>query len=173
MDYRQQLLAGKIFAPGAGYTNGLYNVTPLVPIAPGNPTSQFQSYGTGATANITVAGNVVTSVVIQNGGEDFKVNDILSATLPGGNGFTYVVTDTQTNLDSDMDFTPESEEAIHYNLALRICSAYQIEAQASTVSLAKSALNTLRQANIQVPKLNMPPTLRQGKAFNIYNADGY
>lgn len=162
---------------GTGYAVGVYPNIPLVPVAPGNPTRQFQSYGTGATATITVIGvsatTIISSVAIQNGGEDFKVNDLLTGVVPGGNGFTYVVTGTQSNLDSDMDFTPESEEAIHYNLALRICSAYQIEAQDSTKALARSALNTLRQANIQVPKLIMPPGLRTGRAFNLFNADGY
>lgn len=170
------ITTGNIAAAGAGLTNGVYNNVPLVPLAPGNPTAQFQSYGTGCLATVTVAGGIVTTVVIQNGGEDFKVNDLLTAavaTIGGtGGGFQYVVTGTQSNLDSDMDFTPESEEAIHYNLALRICSAYQIEAQDSTKALARSALNTLRQANIQVPSLIMPPTLRTGKAFNIFNADG-
>jgi hypothetical protein len=170
------MTSGNILSPGQLYTNGVYNNVPLVPVTPGNPTAQFQSFGTGALATVTVAGGVVTTVVIQNGGEDFNVNDLLTAAAASiggtGNGFTYVVTGTTANLDSDMDFTPESEEAIHYNLARRICSAYQIECQDETKRLARSALNTLRQANIQVPKLIMPPTLRQGKSFNIYNADG-
>lgn len=172
------IISGKIFNAGAAYTNGVYNNVPLVPVTPGNPTQQFQSFGTGCLATITVAGGIVTTVVIQNGGEDFNVNDILTAASAApfsttGNGFTYIVTGTTSNLDSDIDFTPESEEAIHYNLARRICSAYQIECQDETKRLAVSALNTLRQANIQVPRLIMPPTLRTGKAFNIYNADGY
>ena len=177
------ITTGKILNGGIAYLPGIYNNVPLVPVAPGNPTAQFQSYGTGALATITVSNSIlhpgtVTQVAIQNGGEDFKVNDLLTASDAdlggiGGSGFQYVVTGTQSNLDSDMNFTPESEEAIRYNLALRICSAYQIEAQDSTIKFARSALNTLRQANIQVPSLIMPPTLRTGKAFNIYNADGY
>ena len=172
------ITTGNIFAAGAAYTNGVYNNVPLVPIAPGNPTKQFQSYGTGCLATITVAGGIVTTVVIQNGGEDFKVNDLLSAVSAApfsatGAGFQYVITGTQSNLDSDMDFTPESEEAIHYNLAVRICSAYNVEAQDSTIRLARSALNTLRQANIQVPSLIMPPTLSHARSFNIFNSEGY
>lgn len=168
--------AGNISNAGQAYTNGFYAAVPLVPQTPGDPAQQFQSYGTGAIADITVAGGKVTIATIDNGGEDFKVNDLLTTintNIGGtGNGFTFTVTGTTANLDSNIDFTPESEEGIHYNLALRYCSAYQIEPQPSTVKLARAALNTLRMANTQVPEMNMPPTLRNGRAFNIFNADG-
>ena len=171
------IAAFNIVTAGLGLTNGVYPTVPLAPQTPINPTAQFQSYGTGATAAITVAGGIVTSIVIANGGNDFKVNDLLTCSVAdiGGTGTapTFLVTDTDNSLDSEMNFTPESEEAIRTNLALRVCSAYQIEAQESTVKLAKTSLNTLRQANIQVPKLSMPPTLKNGKSFNVYNADGY
>jgi hypothetical protein len=90
-----------------------------------------------------------------------------------GAGFTYLVTDVEANLDAEINMPPENEEPLHYNLALRICSAYQIEAQETTVKLARAGLNTLRQANIQIPTLKMPDGLRRGVSFNIYNADGY
>lgn len=171
--------SGKIFNTGSGYTNGVYPAISIVPITPGDPTQQFQSYGTGATATVTVAGNIVTDVEILNGGETFKVNDILTCAtsdLGGGGpnvgGFTWLVTDVEANLDAEINMPPEAEEPLHYNLALRICSAYQIEPQDNTVKLARAGLNTLRIANVQIPQLRMPPTLRRGKSFNIYNADG-
>ena len=166
---------GSITNPGEGYTNGVYNVVPLVPVNYG--TLQGQSVGTGATANITVAGGVVTSCVLDNGGESFNTGDILTSpnTYIGGTGagFTYTVNNTTANLDSTIDMPPEYEEPLHYNLALRICSMYQIQATDDTKKLAKAGLNTIRMANTQVPQLLMPPTLRRGKAFNIYNADGF
>lgn len=76
------------------------------------------------------------------------------------------------SLDTELDLPPEYAEAIHYNLAIRLCSAYQIQPQGSTVTLAKVALNTIRTANTQIPRLSMPPALQNGKAFNIFNADG-
>jgi len=167
-----------IFTPGLGLVNGVYPNVPLAPQTPTDVAQQFQSFGTGAQANITVAGNIVTIAAIQNGGNDFKINDLLTcsiANIGGGAGTppTFLVTNTFDNLDSTLNFTPESYEAIRTNLAVRICSAYQIEAQESTIKLAKMSLNTLRQANIQIPAMIMPPTLRQGKSFNLYNADDY
>jgi hypothetical protein len=52
---------------GSGYTNGTYYNVALT----GSAT------GTGASANIVVAGGVVTSVTIFNKGSGYKVNDIL------------------------------------------------------------------------------------------------
>jgi hypothetical protein len=54
--------------PGSLYTAGVY---PGVSLTGGA--------GGGATANITVAGGIVTSVVLVDGGFDYKVGDVLSA----------------------------------------------------------------------------------------------
>lgn len=78
-----------------------------------------------------------------------------------------------TNLDSVFALPDEYLEAIHYNLALRLCSAYQIEPQKETKLLARSALNTIKNVNTQVPTLVMPSGLKRERSFNIYNADGH
>lgn len=172
--------AGVISAAGQAYTNGVYDAVSLAPVTPGDPAQQFQSYGTGATAKITVTGNAVTAVVLENGGQDFKVNDLLttSAALIGGTGtgFTYTVTGTTSSLDSDFNFPEEYEEAVHFNLARRLTSAYQIELSPTRMDelrkLASSSLRTLKRANVQIPRLGLPTTLKKGNSFNIYNADG-
>jgi hypothetical protein len=74
------ILTATITNAGAGYTNGTYNNTPLTGGA-----------GTGATANITVAGNVVTSVVINGHGKNYVVGNTLSASIAGGAGFVLTV----------------------------------------------------------------------------------
>ena len=74
------ILTATITNAGAGYTNGTYNNTPLT-----------GGSGTGATANITVAGNVVTAVVINGHGINYVVGDTLSATITGGAGFVLTV----------------------------------------------------------------------------------
>ena len=73
--------ATSIVNPGTGYTNGTYN---NVALTGGN--------GTGAYADITVAGNVVTAVSIVDHGVNYSVADILTATIPGGSGFQLSVT---------------------------------------------------------------------------------
>jgi hypothetical protein len=76
--------SGTIVA-GAAYTNGSYSNVPLT-----------GGTGTGATADITVAGGVVTIVVIVNGGAGYTVGDVLSAAAANiggtGAGFTYTFT---------------------------------------------------------------------------------
>jgi len=74
------ILTATITNAGSSYTNGTYNNTPLTGGA-----------GTGATANITVAGNVVTSVVINGHGTGYAVGNTLSATITGGSGFVLTV----------------------------------------------------------------------------------
>ena len=74
------VLTATITNAGSSYTNGTYNNTPLTGGA-----------GTGATANITVAGNVVTAVVINGHGTGYAVGNTLSATITGGSGFVLTV----------------------------------------------------------------------------------
>lgn len=74
------ILTATITNAGSAYTNGTYNNTPLTGGA-----------GTGATANITVAGNVVTAVVINGHGVDYVVGNTLSASIAGGSGFVLTV----------------------------------------------------------------------------------
>ena len=67
---------------GAGYTNGTYVLENLT-----------GGTGSGAVANIVVAGGVVTSVEIVIRGTGYSIGDQLTAALPGGGvGFKVVVT---------------------------------------------------------------------------------
>jgi len=70
---------------GSGYTNGTYNNQALT-----------GGTGTGATANITVAGGVVTAVVINGHGSGYATSNILSAALPAGSSFAITVTSLMT-----------------------------------------------------------------------------
>ena len=74
------VLTATITNAGSSYTNGTYNNTVLT-----------GGSGTGATANITVAGNVVTVALINGHGTDYVVGDTLSATIAGGAGFVLTV----------------------------------------------------------------------------------
>jgi hypothetical protein len=68
---------------GSSYTNGTYLLKALT-----------GGTGTGATADIIVAGGVVTSVTIANRGTGYTVGDTLSASLPAGAGFVLTVNST-------------------------------------------------------------------------------
>lgn len=158
---------GVITVPGAAYTDGHYEAQPFI-----------GGTGTGATADFDVNGGVVTNVGIVSPGNGYEVNDLLSvsaASIGGtGAGFVWKVTGTTSSIDSTFNMPPEYEEAIHYNLALRICSMYDVEPKRSTGGLAKVSLNTIRNANAQVPTLVMPAQYRRNVGgFYIFNADAY
>lgn len=99
---------GTISAPGAGYTNGTYLNTPLIGGA-----------GTGATANITVAGGVVTVVTIINEGMNYIVGDILSAVIPAGAGFTWTITANNSAFDP-LDIAAKSGSADPITIILAV-----------------------------------------------------
>lgn len=74
---------------GSSYTNGTFDNTPLT-----------GGTGSGALANITVAGGVVTSINYLNSiGTGYTANDTLGASLAGGTGFSIKV-------GSIVDITP-------------------------------------------------------------------
>jgi hypothetical protein len=76
---------GNITNAGSGYINGTYNAIPFT-----------GGSGSGATANVVVAGGIVTSVTIVAGGSSFVIGDVLTTgnvNLGGaGAGFAYTVT---------------------------------------------------------------------------------
>lgn len=78
------IATGSITAAGSGYTNGSYSAKPLT-----------GGTGSGATASITVAGNVVTAVTIISAGDGYKPGDVLSVAASDvggtGSGFTWTV----------------------------------------------------------------------------------
>ena len=160
--------AGSIKTGGTLYTDGSYEGVALT-----------GGFGTGAQADITVTGGVITLINLVTGGQGYTIGDLLSvdaADIGGtGSGFTYQVDNVTSNLDSEIIMPEEYEEAIMYNLAVRVCSMYQVQALSSTVALAKTGLNNIRKNNTQVPQLTMPaaPGVRSGKSFNIYNPDNY
>ena len=69
-----------VITGGSGYTNGTYFNQPLT-----------GGTGTGATADIVVAGNAVTSVSLTGGGALYTVGDTLSVGFSAGLGFSIPV----------------------------------------------------------------------------------
>jgi hypothetical protein len=71
---------------GTGYTNGVYENIPLT-----------GGSGSAAYATIVVAGNTVASITLTSGGNFYVVGDTLSASIPGGSGFTVPVAYTNNS----------------------------------------------------------------------------
>lgn len=76
-------------------------------------------------------------------------------------------------IDTVFTLPEEYEEAIHYNLAVRYCSGWTLPVRPVTQALAKAGRKLIQSNNAQIPELQMPAGLRRGKAFSIYNPDGY
>jgi len=87
----QGAVSSGTITPGSGYINNLYS---NVPITGGS--------GSGATANITVAGNVVTNVRFNNLGNFYVVGDVVSAATANlggtGSGFQFTITAVDNTL---------------------------------------------------------------------------
>lgn len=91
------IASGSLTAPGSAYTNGTYYGVRLT-----------GGTGSGAQANITVAGNVVTTVTVTGtGGNGYAVGDVLSAAASSiggtGSGFTWTVSTVTTARGSFTD----------------------------------------------------------------------
>lgn len=77
---------------------------------------------------------------------------------------------TYTGLTQDLNFPPEYQAALYYNLIVRLRAAYQLPADPAMVALAKDALNVLRTSNAQIARLVMPNSLvRAQPGYNIYS----
>ena len=80
---------------------------------------------------------------------------------------------TFPGLTTEVDLPPEYFEALHYNLAVRLRPLFQLPPDQSIIQLAKLALNTIKNANAQVPSLEMPNDLIRGSNYNIYSDQQY
>lgn len=78
---------------GSGYVNGTYGGVPLT-----------GGSGSGATANITVSGNVVSAITVLNPGVMFVVGDVLSAAAAsiGGSGSGFSIPIASTSINSSL-----------------------------------------------------------------------
>jgi hypothetical protein len=75
---------------------------------------------------------------------------------------------TFPSLTTEINLPPEYFEALHYNLAVRLRPMYQLPPDMQIVQLAKLALNTIKNANAQIPSLRMPSDLSRGGIYNVY-----
>ena len=66
------------------------------------------------------------------------------------------------NIDLESFVPPETQEAIIYNLALRLCVNYKLPPDPGVAAAAKAAVNTLRQTNFALAPMRMPQSLRPG-----------
>ena len=95
---------------GSSYTNGVY---PNVPLTGGQ--------GTGATATITVSGNTVTSISVDNGGYFYSVGNSLttSSSYIGGTGSGFSVTVGAVNNPSGTSWLGDNYDPVLFYGSMR------------------------------------------------------
>lgn len=74
-----------------------------------------------------------------------------------------------TSLAQVIELPLEYFAALKFNLALRLKQSYQLPVDAALVGLAKDALNVIRNANLQIPRLQIPSALIRPGIYNIYS----
>lgn len=76
------------------------------------------------------------------------------------------------NLSDVINLPAEYQEALMYNLAMRLRPAYQLPPDPSIMGLAKASLNTIRNTNSQIPTMRMPAALAGRYRYNFYSDTG-
>ncbi len=72
------------------------------------------------------------------------------------------------DLSTVYDFAPGYEDALEYNLALRLSTPYGMEPRPSVIGQAREYLADIKRANIKLDDLNVDPAL-QGSGGGLYN----
>ncbi len=73
------------------------------------------------------------------------------------------------DLATPISLPPEYFKALHTNLAVVLRDAYDLPPKPVAIAQAKVALNTLRKANTQIPRLQMPGGLATPGRYNVYS----
>ncbi len=74
-----------------------------------------------------------------------------------------------SGLTQTINLPPQYQEAILYNLGIRLRTHYQLPADPMLNKLAADALQTLRSANAQIPRMQMPPQLGAPGWYNPWD----
>lgn len=75
-----------------------------------------------------------------------------------------------TGLTEVLALPPEYESAFSYCLQNRLRAAYRLPVDPALVGLERNALNTLRLANVQVPKMRQPASvLGHQRMYNVFS----
>lgn len=108
----------------------------------------------------------------------YPVGNVYFWPVPPANGYelhiiTKDVLPAFTTVGQTVNLPPEYEMALLYNLAVRLKISYQMPSDPALVALAQDAVNVLRGANAQVPRLRVPTSLVRGGLYNIYSDQTY
>lgn len=69
----------------------------------------------------------------------------------------------------EFEMPEEYQEAVMYNLAMRLYPAYGLPISPDVAGLARASLNTVKNANAQIPRMRMPSGLVRPGYYNPYS----
>jgi hypothetical protein len=110
---------------------------------------------------------------------DFPLGSVFPWPVPSGALFELhlVLKATLRQFDSyvqSINLPEEYTEAIWTNLAIRLAAIYPGSSlPEATVGLAKASLETIRTANAQIPRMEMPTGLQRKPLWNIFSGQSY
>lgn len=103
---------------------------------------------------------------------DFPLGNLYAWPVPSNLYEIHIIVKSQltqiANLSDIVALPAEYAEAIIWNLARRIRPAYQLPPDPQVNNLARETFNAIVQANVQIARLTMPPTLLNKGRYNIY-----
>lgn len=70
------------------------------------------------------------------------------------------------SLTTNNTFPPGYDEALRYNLALRLAPEYGVPVSKDVHRIAMTSLNTVRRMNVKVPMLTIPRSIPTGRGSN-------
>lgn len=140
---------------GSSYTTGTYLGVPL-----------SGGKGTGAVADITVAGGAVTSVTIRNGGSLYVTGDVLTASSSfiGNTGSGFTVTVSQVSNPSGTSWLGDNYSPVLLYGAMREAILFQKGEQDMVTYYEKQFQDALQQLNRLGTGLERGDAYRDGQA---------
>ena len=140
---------------GGSYTAGTYLGVPL-----------SGGQGTGAVADITVAGGIVTSVTIRNGGSLYVTGDVLTApsSLIGNTGAGFSATVSQVSNPSGTSWLGDNYSPVLLYGAMREAILFQKGEQDMVTYYEKQFQDALQQLNRLGTGLERGDAYRDGQA---------
>lgn len=105
---------------------------------------------------------------------DFPLGRIYPWPIPQANLYSVHITTKAelsqfTSLSQSINLPPEYFAAIFYNLSVRLRPMYQLQPDPTITAMAKDALNVIRGANTQIPRLVMPDSLVNAGVYDVYS----
>jgi hypothetical protein len=139
--------------PGSLYTNGVYLNVPLT-----------GGTGTNATANIIIAGQVVTSCTLSFGGNFYAVGDVLSCSSLGSSGSGFTITVSGVSNAAGTSWLGDNYDPVLFYGAMREAMLFQKQEQ-DLISYYEQKYNeALQQLNRLGTGLERGDAFRDGQA---------